>query len=135
MRREWHKSRSGITEQEQYMRSRACLRWMAVLVAVGLPLAACSSSSQSKSTSSTSSRSILYVTASEEMSDLNPFTATEQGKTEVLSAIATPILYINSSNQAASQVLQSWTTSNNDRTVTLTLKPNLKWSDGQPLTS
>ena len=135
MRREWHKSRSGITEQEQYMRSRACLRWMAVLVAVGLPLAACSSSSQSKSTSSTSSRSILYVTASEEMSDLNPFTATEQGKTEVLSAIATPILYINSSNQAASQVLQSWTTSNNDRTVTLTLKPNLKWSDGQPMTS
>jgi peptide/nickel transport system substrate-binding protein len=116
------------------MRSRACLRWMAILAAVGLPLAACSSS-PSSSTASTSGRSILYVTASEEMSDLNPFTATQQGKTEVLSAIATPMLYMNSSNQIASQVLQSWTTSTNDRTVTLTLKPNLKWSDGQPMTS
>jgi peptide/nickel transport system substrate-binding protein len=116
------------------MRSRAWLRWMAISVAVGLPLAACSSSSPNSSSSS-SGRSILYVTASEEMSDLNPFTATEQGKTEVLSAIATPMLYINSNNQVASQVLQSWTTSSNNQTVTLTLKPNIKWSDGQPMTS
>ena len=119
------------------MRFRAGFRWMAILVAVGLPVAACSSthSSQGNQASSTSSRSVLYVTASEEMSDLNPFNATQQGKTEVLSAIATPILYINSNNQVASQVLQSWTTSNDNRTVTLTLKPNIKWSDGQPVTS
>jgi len=118
------------------MRSRACLRWMAIPVAVGLSLAGCSSSSHSQNkTATTSSRTILYVTASEEMSDLNPFDATEQGKTEVLSAIGTPMLYINSNNQVASQILQSWTTASDDKTVTLTLKPNLKWSDGQPITS
>jgi peptide/nickel transport system substrate-binding protein len=117
------------------MRSRACLRWGAVVLAVGLPVAACSSGNTNASSSSSGGHSILYATASEEMSDLNPFTGSLQGKTQVLSAIGTPMLYVNQSNQIASQSLKSWTVSNNDQTVTFTLKPGMKWSDGKPMTS
>ena len=115
------------------MGPRACVRWMAVLVAVGLPLAACSTGHNNAS--SASRRSILYVTASEEMGDLNPFGAAQQGKTQILSTIGTPMLYVDPANQVTSQVLKSWTISSSDKTITLTLKPNIKWSDGQPMTS
>jgi peptide/nickel transport system substrate-binding protein len=114
------------------MRFRACLRWSAVLLAVGLPVAACSGGN---TTASPGGRSILYVTASEEMSDLNPFTGSLQGKTQIFSVIGTPMLYINQSNQVTSQSLSSWKVSNGDKTVTLTLKPGMKWSDGKPMTS
>jgi peptide/nickel transport system substrate-binding protein len=114
------------------MRFRACLRWSAILLAVGLPLAACSGGNTN---ASSGGRSILYVTASEEMSDLNPFTGSLQGKTQIFSAIGTPMLYVNPNNQVTSQSLSSWKVSNNDQTVTLTLKPGMKWSDGKPMTS
>lgn len=114
------------------MRFRACLRWSAILLAVGLPLAACSGGNTN---ASSGGRSILYVTASEEMSDLNPFTGSLQGKTQIFSVIGTPMMYVNQSNQVASQSLSSWKVTNNDKTVTLTLKPGMKWSDGQPMTS
>jgi peptide/nickel transport system substrate-binding protein len=115
------------------MRFRACLRWSAVLLAVGLPVAACSGGNTTAS--SGGGHPILYVTASEEMSDLNPYTATQQGKTQVLSAIGTPMLYENQSNQVASQSLSSWKVSNDDKTITFTLRPGMKWSDGKPMTS
>src|ERR1700733_11704208 len=91
----------SLNKKRSTMRSRACLRWGAVLLAVGLPVAACSSGNTNASSSSSSSggKSILYATASEEMSDLNPFTGSLQGKTQVLSAIGTPMLYVNQSNQ------------------------------------
>ena len=81
------------------------------------------------------SSSTLHVTASEEMADLNPFLATGQGKSEVLSAIAPPLLYYNGNNQISSQLLKSWTATGNDMMISLVLKPGMKWSDGQPITS
>lgn len=121
------------------MRSRRGLQWTGALLVAGLSLAACSSNSgnspANSAASGNSSSSTLHVTASEEMSDLNPFTASGQGKSEVLSAIAPPLLYFNGDNQITSQLLKSWTATDNDMTINLVLKPGMKWSDGQPITS
>jgi peptide/nickel transport system substrate-binding protein len=111
------------------------------LLVAGLSLAACTSNSGSSGTASpaatgsSSSSSTLKVTASEEMDDLNPFLGTEQGKSEVLSAIAPPMLYYNGNNQITSQLLSSWSATDNDMSIKLVLKPGMKWSDGQPITS
>jgi peptide/nickel transport system substrate-binding protein len=122
------------------MRSRRRLQWTTgALLVAGLSLAACSgnsgSSAASPAASGASGSTTLKVTASEEMSDLNPFLASQQGKTEVLSAIAPPLLYYNGNNQITSQLLKSWTATDNDMTINLVLKPGMKWSDGQPITS
>jgi peptide/nickel transport system substrate-binding protein len=120
------------------MRSRRWLGGATALLVAGLSLAACTSNSggtASSAASGSSSSSTLKVTASEEMADLNPFLATGQGKSEVLSAIAPPLLYYNGDNQIASQLLASWTATDNDMSIKLVLKPGMKWSDGQPITS
>lgn len=118
------------------MRSRGGLGPIVAMVAVvGVLLAACTGGSSGNKSSSTPAPSVLTVTASQEMDDLNPFGPALQGRSEILSAIGTPLLYMNANNEATSQVLKSWTQSSDGKTVTLTLKPEIKWSDGQQLTS
>ena len=77
----------------------------------------------------------LHAVMSEEADNLNPLVATEQGKSQILSVIATPALYIDPNSKPASRVLASWSQSPDLKTVTLTLKPDVKWSDGQPMTA
>lgn len=79
--------------------------------------------------------STLQAVMSDEADDLNPFTPTEQGKSQIFSAIDMPALYVNADGQVTSKMLQSWSASADATSITLKLKPNLQWSDGKPLTS
>lgn len=72
---------------------------------------------------------------SEEASDLSPFTPNQQGKTQILSVIGTPMMYVDADGKLTSKILKSWTQSADAKTVTLVLKSGMQWSDGQPITS
>jgi peptide/nickel transport system substrate-binding protein len=93
--------------------------------------AACAGSSSSGS----KMPSTLQAVMSDEADDLNPFTPNEQGKSQILSVIDMPALYVNDDGQSTSKMLTSWTESADATSVTLKMKPNLQWSDGKPLTS
>lgn len=96
-------------------------------------VAACAGSSGSSGGSK--APTTLQAVMSDESDDLNPFTPNEQGKSQILSVIDMPALYVDANSKPASRVLSSWTASSDGTTITLKLKPNLKWSDGKPLTS
>jgi peptide/nickel transport system substrate-binding protein len=108
-------------------------RWLAILcvVVLGLTGAACSSAKSTNNKAPTT----LHTVMSEEADDLNPFTPTLQGKSQILSTIGMPMLYVDSTSKLTSRVLKSWTASPDAKTITLVLKPNIQWSDGKPMTS
>lgn len=96
-------------------------------------LTACAGSSGGNT--GTKAPTTLQAVMSDEADDLNPFTPNEQGKSQVLSVIDMPAMYVNADSKLTSRVLDSWTASPDATSVTLKLKPNLKWSDGKPVTS
>jgi peptide/nickel transport system substrate-binding protein len=72
---------------------------------------------------------------SEEATDLNPFTTGQQGKGHVYQAIFHPLLMTDNENNIISDILESWGASADAQTVTLTLRPDVVWSDGTPMTA
>src|SRR5690606_37694706 len=107
------------------MRSRLIGGLAAVGVAA-LLLTACSGGSGGGSDSDT--RDVLTVAASAQVVDLNPFTSSAQGKSQTFGAITSPILYVGPTNEVVSDILESWETSSDALTLTLTLKSGLEWS-------
>ena len=78
---------------------------------------------------------VLQAVMSEEATDLNPFTTGQQGKGHVFQAIFMPLLETDNEKQIYSKILDSWESSADARTATLTLKPDIEWNDGTPMTS
>lgn len=58
-----------------------------------------------------------------------------QGLGTFLEAMFTPLFQTNAENETYSNLLDSWTVSDDARTVTLELKQDITWSDGTPVTS
>ncbi|MGV9194757.1 ABC transporter substrate-binding protein [Microbacterium sp. MC2] len=109
---------------------------MAAIGAAALLLTACTGgSTEGGSTPGTEARDVLVVGAQAQIADLNPLTGSAQGKSQTLSAIAAPILYINGANEVVSDLLEEWSVSDDALTVTFTLKSGMKWSDDEPITS
>jgi len=71
----------------------------------------------------------------QEATELSPLTATQQGKAQVLSLLGTPLLQSDDQAKIFSRLLTSWDISSDAKSVTLKMKPNLKWSDGKPITA
>lgn len=80
-------------------------------------------------------KTTLQTVMSEEATDLNPFTTGQQGKGHVYQAIFHPLLMTDDENNIVSDILESWEASDDARTVTLTLKPDVQWNDGTPMTA
>ena len=78
---------------------------------------------------------VLQAVMSEEATDLHPLTVGQQGKGHVFQAIFMPLLEPDNEKNIFSRILESWETSDDAKTVTLTLKPDVQWSDGTPMTS
>ena len=78
---------------------------------------------------------VLQAVMSEEATDLNPLTTGQQGKGQVFQAIFMPLLETNAEKQIYSKTLESWESSPDARVATLTLKPDIEWNDGTPMTS
>jgi peptide/nickel transport system substrate-binding protein len=80
-------------------------------------------------------KTTLQTVMSEEATDLNPFTTGQQGKGHVYQAIFHPLLETDNEKQIISRILESWEASDDAQTLTLTLKPDVVWSDGTPMTA
>ena len=81
------------------------------------------------------SEHVLQVVMSEESPDLVPMTAGGQGQGQVFQAIFMPLLQPDNENRIFSRILDSWEMSPDATLATLTLKPDIEWSDGTPMTS
>src|SRR5215467_12269505 len=114
------------------------LRIVGVLAAAGLLAAACSSGSSTSSNSSSASGST--VTISNENGALwtcgfNPLLGSDQ----LLSFgfVYEPLVYVNTlqSGKTSPWLATSWAWSNNNKTLTFTIRNGVKWNDGTPMTA
>jgi len=78
---------------------------------------------------------VLQAVMSEEATDLHPLTTGQQGKGHVYQAIFMPLLETDNEKQIYSRTLESWEMSDDARVATLTLMPDIQWSDGTPMTA
>jgi peptide/nickel transport system substrate-binding protein len=137
-----HKERRTVTRN-------TTIGAMAVVAALGLGLTACSSSHSASQGSSGSSSTqaatgkTLVVEDSPETSfteDFSPFASNTDfsGEENANSLIYEPLFQINSLNATEAPIpwlATSQTWSNGNRTLTLNLRPGVKWSDGQAFTA
>lgn len=106
---------------------------LALAALAAIPAALSTASSAAASTPSSSQT--LRVEAMTEFQTFNPFIATGVGDQQVLLGIY-PLLTQTAENGDPEPYLATkWTTSPDHLTWTFTLRPGLKWSDGQPLTA
>ena len=81
------------------------------------------------------SNSTLTVVADTQLTTFNPFVSYYDGELNVISMIFPQLTYSNKNNEPGPYLASKWTTSPDGLTWTFDIRPNLKWSDGQPLTS
>lgn len=70
-----------------------------------------------------------------EPSGLIAMTAGESAASAIASNIFNSLLKYDKNLDLTGELAQSWEVSSDKKTITFHLKPNLKWADGQPLTS
>ncbi|HEY3300394.1 MAG TPA: peptide-binding protein [Methylophilaceae bacterium] len=70
-----------------------------------------------------------------EPSGLIAMTAGEAAASAIASNIFNSLLKYDKNLELTGELAESWKISNDQKTITFTLKPNLKWADNKPLTS
>ena len=70
-----------------------------------------------------------------EPSSLIYMIAGESASAEIASNIFNSLLKYDKNLDLTGELAEGWSISNNNKTISFKLKPNLKWADGQPLTS
>lgn len=111
---------------------------LAVVAAGTVMLAGCfggSAGSDTDSAGAGASPTVLNVTISAESDDFNPFLPSQIGKGQMFDATQTPLVGTDDQGQVIGRLAESWEISPDGLTVTVTLKQDLTWSDGEPLTS
>lgn len=88
-----------------------------------------------KAAADTPKSSTLTVVADTQMTTFNPFVSYYDGELNVIGVIFPALTYNDKNNQPAPYLASKWTTSSDGLTWTFNIRPNLKWSDGQPLTA
>lgn len=110
--------------------------------AIALTLSACASSTSSSSTSSSASAqasaasggtyNLGLITPS---SGIDPLTTTQYDTMFIVGLASAQLVNTNASGQLEPQLASSWTQSPDKLSWTFTLRPGLKFSNGQPLTA
>ncbi len=77
----------------------------------------------------------LIDAMSGEPSSLIPMIAGESASSAVAANIFNCLLKYDKNLEITGELAESWTISSDQKTISFKLKPNLKWADGQPLTS
>ena len=70
-----------------------------------------------------------------EPSNLIAMMAGESSASQIASNIFNSLLKYDKNLELTGELAQSWEVSSDQKTITFHLKPNLKWADGEPLTS
>lgn len=77
----------------------------------------------------------ISVAVGTDVRTLSPHRATTFGELEVARALHRGLVVYDAFGHHVPGLAQEWTISSNGRVYTFTLKPNLTWSDGRPLTA
>lgn len=129
------------------MRPSTTSKGLALLAVIGLGLAACSSSSTSPAAKSSggggsSSKTLVIednTAATSYTDDFNPFDSNSFAKTENTAAlIYEPLFQFNTLDSSSAPIpwlATAYAWSNGNKTLTLTLRQGVKWTDGTPFTS
>ncbi|WP_084704557.1 ABC transporter substrate-binding protein [Phaeacidiphilus oryzae] len=127
------------------MSRRSTVTGMAIVAALALGAAACSSSSPSSNSSSGASGGSAKPLVIEDnpissfTNDFNPFDTKSSSSDENTNALVyEPLLQYNTLNSAQPPIpwlATKWAWSNGNKTLTLSLKQGVKWSDGQAFSS
>ncbi|HEV2635529.1 MAG TPA: ABC transporter substrate-binding protein [Actinocrinis sp.] len=119
---------------------------LVLVAAISLSMAACTSSSSTPSSSGSSGSSAKQTPLVIEdnpvatfTNDFNPFDSTSASSTEnTNSLVYEPLFQFNTLNSTEAPIpwlATAYAWSNGNKTLTLTLRSNVKWSDGQAFTS
>jgi len=84
---------------------------------------------------SADSGSTLIVQGDSFKSNFNPWTSYSSGDKDIITNIYPSLTYLDEKQKPAPYLADSWTTSSDGLTWTFKIHPDLKWSDGQPLTA
>ncbi|MBS2532008.1 ABC transporter substrate-binding protein [Catenulispora sp. NF23] len=124
---------------------RTAIKGLALVAAVGLSLAACSSSKGSNSSDKSSGSGKVRTLVVEDKpvasftDDFNPFDGNSfLSQENARSLFYEPLYQFNTLNSAQAPIpwlASNYTWSNGNKTLTFALKPGVKWSDGQAFTS
>jgi peptide/nickel transport system substrate-binding protein/oligopeptide transport system substrate-binding protein len=110
----------------------------AMLCLVVLMLSACGSISSQGSQDKASSDKQTFIysqTGASDIATFDPALATDATSNNAISLVFTGLVTLDDQLQIKPQIAQSWQRSADGQTWTFHLKPNLKFSDGTPLTS
>jgi peptide/nickel transport system substrate-binding protein len=112
-------------------------RKMAALAVAGLAAATvlAGQAAGGSAQAATSDQTTLTVSADTQMTTFNPFLSYYDGELNVIGAIYPSLTMLNDQGEPVPYLADSWTTSSDKLTWTFTIHPDLKWSDGQPLTA
>jgi peptide/nickel transport system substrate-binding protein len=121
------------------MRRRIIVAGAAALLAAAV--AACSSSTSSSS-GTTANGPTGTLTISNEQGTLwtcsfNPFNPTNQAQGVTMGQVYEPLAFVNTlqSGKTSPWLATSWAWSNNNKTLTFTIRNGVKWNDGTPMTA
>jgi oligopeptide transport system substrate-binding protein len=109
-----------------------------LLVVMGVVLSACGASSTSTSnTKAPADKQVLNLPLAgiSDIETFDPAMATTSTSLDAISMVYTGLVSLDNNQKIVPELAQSWSTSSNGLVWTFTLRPNLKFSDGTPLTS
>ncbi|GAA5179960.1 ABC transporter substrate-binding protein [Rugosimonospora acidiphila] len=108
-------------------------RSLAVVLAAGLLATACSSGSNSTSSSAGGGTLVIGYTA--DPNTLDPWKATQFQAEHLLEQVYGTLTQLDANMNVQPGLAQSWTYSNDNKTLTLHLRQGVKFQDGQDFTS
>lgn len=135
------------------------VRWLALVFALALSVAACTvADPDAAETTTTASgdgatttqdtspdttappvdsegRTVLEVVIPTDPVAMNPFPETAGNRAVVHMAMFLPLIQVDNEQNIYSDILESWEVSADATTITLTVKDGIEWSDGVPVTS
>lgn len=146
------------------MRRVLVVRWVALVLALTMGVAACSTPDPDAATTSTAAsddttatteapstettsadtttpttegeaRTVLEVVIPTDPVAMNPFPETAGNRATVHMAMFLPLIEVDNEQNIHSKILESWEVSDDATTITLTVNDGIEWSDGTPVTS
>jgi len=108
-----------------------------IICCIGLSITGCSKKNTTapKTNISTNLNGTLIYHLSSEPGSLNPILSSDVASSKIEDVIFNGLFKVNDKLELVPDLLESYTVTNNNKSYVFTLKPNIKWHDGHPLTA
>src|ERR1700712_4398239 len=128
---------TGRRKMQSIKRSRARLAALALLASAALALSACSAGGGETSSATPANLDVVKIDLAGNVTSIDPTNNPYQGDNEIVALTSASLFQFkeNSATETEPVLAASIAASSDLSTYTVTLKPNLTFSDGSPLTS